>query len=484
MKKANKTKKSMAVDEIKLYMDVADIAHAPWNPRTAEELDWKHPAMVELIDSISSLGVLQPIAVWVGDKAAELADGGCRVLCIAGNRRLEAARAVGLKTIPVHQFTDLTEEGARAVTRAENEVRFGVSPLADARLVKSMMDLGRSQAEIAAIVGVSEATVCRRVKLLDLDQSVIKALGSESVDAKSLEMIAAYPGELQRKAAPLLGDRIASGAKIRPSVVDRVFGDMTRSISRNLWIFKGDAGAVRWRQCTQCPNCTGNQRDLFDVVDDDRGDSSAKGGGGERCLGRCLNVKCYKGFERDAKDEAISAEVDRTSASEGADGIIMCSRWDKVFTSGREEKCDECRFAYVSWSDWEHEAVVRWGKDPAAMKKAAEKAKAESAEGIKARELEEKKADKVVDFVERYLFASDDEDCRDEDACCKILEAASRAFVARLAVREIVSVFDDAWDKEKRECALRLIQNIPELMSLVASDELKELEAVVEGDKN
>ena len=125
MAKPKKTKAAGAADEIKLYMDVADIAHAPWNPRSREELDWKHPAMVELIDSISSLGVLQPIAVWVDGKAAKFADDGRKVLCIAGNRRLEAARAVGLKTIPVHQFTNLTEEGARADRIRDPEERGG-----------------------------------------------------------------------------------------------------------------------------------------------------------------------------------------------------------------------------------------------------------------------------------------------------------------------------------------------------------------------
>ena len=481
MAKSKKRKAAVAADEIKLYMDVADIAHAPWNPRTKEELDWKHPAMVELVDSISSLGVLQPIAVWVGAKAAEFADDGRKVLCIAGNRRLEAARAVGLKTIPVHQFTNLTEEGARAITRAENEARFGVSPLADAALVKSMIDLGRSQAEIAAIVGVSEATVCRRVKLLDLDQEVIQTIGSEPVDAKSLEMIAVYPVELQKKAARHLAGRLAIGERIRPKIVDRIFSDMTRNISRDLWIFDGPLGAVRWSQCVQCPSCTGNQRELFDLVDDDRGDSSAEGGRGEKSLGRCLNVKCFCKFEKDAKQDVIDAEVARTSCGEGAEEVFPCrSRWDDVFNDGSEEKSEKNCFAYVVWNDWEHKAEVRWGEDPEERRKAKKRdAEADEAERA-ARELEEKRIGGIVDFVEKYLFAPDDEGNRNEDACCKILEATPKAFVARLAVMEIVAVFEDAWDSERRKFALSLIQNVPELKSLVAADELKALQAYVE----
>ncbi|MBO5705575.1 MAG: ParB/RepB/Spo0J family partition protein [Bacteroidaceae bacterium] len=482
MAKSKKRKAAVAADEIKLYMDVADIAHAPWNPRTKEELDWKHPAMVELVDSISSLGVLQPIAVWVGAKAAEFADDGRKVLCIAGNRRLEAARAVGLKTIPVHQFTNLTEEGARAITRAENEVRFGVSPLADAALVKSMMNLGRSQAEIAAIVGVSEATVCRRVKLLDLDRDVIEAIGAETVDAKSLEMIAAYPVELQKKAARVLKGEIDDGIKIKPSVVRWIFDDVTRVISRGCWIFEGFGGKARWARCAQCPSCTGNQRDLFDLVDDDREDSSAEGGRGEKSLGRCLNVKCFCGFEKEAKRDAIDAEVARTSCGEGAKEVFLCrSRWDDGFRDGSEEKSEKNRFAYVVWNDREHKAEVRWGEDPAEERQKAKKKEDEADEAKAAAPTELDKARSIYQFVRKYMLAVDEDDNVNLEACRDILKNAPHDLLIKFAVGYVEIMFDSAWvDSESGVVVMDLIQNIPELKSLVVADELKALQAYVE----
>lgn len=481
MAKSKKRKAAGAADEIKLYMDVADIAHAPWNPRSREELDWKHPAMVELIDSISSLGVLQPIAVWVDGKAAKFADDGRKVLCIAGNRRLEAARAVGLKTIPVHQFTNLTEEGARAITRAENEVRFGVSPLADAALVKSMMNLGRSQAEIAAIVGVSEATVCRRVKLLDLDQEVIEAIGPESVDARSLEMIAAYPARLQKKAAGVLKSEIDDGIKIKPSVVRMIFSDLTREISSGCWIFEGMGGKARWERCLQCPHCTGNQRDLFDLVDDDRGDSAAEGGRGEKCLGRCLNVKCFCKFEKEAKRDAIDAEVARTSSGEGAEKVIPCrSRWDDVFKDGSKEKSEKNCFAYVVWNDWEHKAAVRWGEDPEGRRKAKKKDdEADEAKAAAPTELD--KARSIYQFVRKYMLAVDEDDNVNLEACRDILKNAPHDLLIKFAVGYVELMFVSAWvDNVSGVVVLDLIQNIPELKSLVVADELKALQAYVE----
>lgn len=484
MAKPKKTKAAGAADEIKLYMDVADIAHAPWNPRSREELDWKHPAMVELIDSISSLGVLQPIAVWVDGKAAKFADDGRKVLCIAGNRRLEAARAVGLKTIPVHQFTNLTEEGARAITRAENEVRFGVSPLADAALVKSMMNLGRSQAEIAAIVGVSEATVCRRVKLLDLDQEVIEAIGPESVDARSLEMIAAYPAGLQKKAAVLLKSEIDDGIKIKPSVVRMIFSDLTREISSGCWIFEGMGGKARWERCLQCPHCTGNQRDLFDLVDDDRGDSAAEGGRGEKCLGRCLNEKCYRGFEIEAKQDAIDRAILESSDGEGADSRVVCkSRWGDTFRRYKDnlERTDENTCAYVHWDKWMNEAVVRWGKEPGAEHDEETPQGGVTGEAKAAAPTELDKARNVYRFVRKYMLAVDEDANVNLEACRDILKNAPHDLLIKFAVGYVEFVFDGAWvDDESGSVVLDLIQNIPELKSLVVADELKALQAYVE----
>lgn len=486
MKTRRESAGNAATSEIGNEMAVAEIAHAPWNPRTEAELAPDHPAMVELIESVTALGVVQPIAVWTGDAAAEIAGDGRTALCIAGNRRLEAAKAVGLKTIPVKQFTSLTEEAARAITRAENECRFGVSPLADAKLIRSMVDLGRSQSEIAALVGVSEATVCRRAKLLDLVPEIVNVVDGNGVDAKSLEMIAAYPADVQKKAAKKIGERISYGGQIKPKVVDSIFGDLTRQISRSLWIFEGEQGEARYKCCLGCSACTGNQRELFDIVDETLGENgSAEEAGESRCLGRCLNVKCFRQFEKDAERERIAAAIDKSSKGVGADGIIKGSGvWHNPYHEMKSKKRQgKDTFAYVFWDTYQHKAFVKWGPDPEVAKKAKERASAREDKKVEEYRRLVCVADKGVGAFVGFLFPHDKKGRYDLDSSREKVKKMPLDFVVSLIVERLAEVLvESCWDPGKRGLTLRFARELPEIKSLLSAEEFAALEKVVKED--
>lgn len=268
-------------------LEIVKLAHAEWNPRTPEELDWGHPEMAKLIASVRSVGIAQPIAVW-GD--APNMPGDC-ALVIAGNRRLEAASAAGLKKIPALVFTGLTEAQAREITRIENEVRLGISPLKDAELIGSMLALQYNQKEIAAHFGVSEATICRRAKLLELVPEIREFAANGKVTADALERMALYPADTQRECFKRFKNNKSESIKWQDVSYD--FNRTTRNI---------DAAKFNKAQCLTCGARSGALGDLWGGFQD-----SEK-------LGDCLCSDCYEAKVRShlmqsVKDIAKGAEI-------------------------------------------------------------------------------------------------------------------------------------------------------------------------------
>lgn len=258
---------------------IADLKHAAWNPRTPDELAVDHPAMVELIASISAVGVITPLAVW---------ECGKEHIVVAGNRRLEAARAAGLTEIPAQVYTGITEYFARKITRFENEVRRGVNPLEDAKLIESLVAAGASQKEIAAEFGVSEAMICRRMKLTALDPS-IRAIADKfgNITTDALESIASYPAEIQIECSKRVASSAKSSNRVTWKDVSWSFSNAVRDLDKAQ--FPTDA-------CVACEWRTGNQASLFGEL-------------GDGCeLGKCLKCKCYE-EKRRAHLAAMAKEI-------------------------------------------------------------------------------------------------------------------------------------------------------------------------------
>lgn len=169
-------------------LPVALLAPGHWpNPRGP--VDTTSPAFAELKASIEQQGILEPIVI--GPPLLEL--DGCHAI-IAGWRRYTAARALGLPSVPVHQRIDITD--ARAALRAalaENLAREDMSPLAEASAIARLIELGDTQVQAAAAVGVSERTARERLRLLELPQPVRDGIDAGHVPTtctRQLQLIA------------------------------------------------------------------------------------------------------------------------------------------------------------------------------------------------------------------------------------------------------------------------------------------------------
>jgi len=120
----------------------------------------------ELADSIARMGVVQPIVVRSRD------DGNYQL--VAGQRRWEACRILGMETIPavVRESSDVE---AAAVALIENVQREDLNPIEEAHAYHRLVeDYGLTQEEVARQVGKSRPQVGNTIRLLALPGPVQK----------------------------------------------------------------------------------------------------------------------------------------------------------------------------------------------------------------------------------------------------------------------------------------------------------------------
>ena len=146
----------MEIQEIRTEL----LCHHPDNPRS------DYGDIEELTASIKSQGILQPLTVvQIGT--------GRHYSVVAGNRRLEAAKAVGLDSCPCI-VSDMSDKEQAAVMLIENMQRRNLTPYEEAKGVQMCLDLGMSEADLCKKTGFSKETIRHRKKLAELDQDVLQ----------------------------------------------------------------------------------------------------------------------------------------------------------------------------------------------------------------------------------------------------------------------------------------------------------------------
>ena len=151
--------------------------------------------LTELTASIKANGILQNLTVvpfWfdvtgVGcDDPKQQAEMG--YLVVIGNRRLEAAKAAGLETLPCIIARMSKAEQVQTML-LENMQREDLTVIEQAFGFQMMLDLGDSVADIAEKTGFSQTTVRRRVKLLELNHEKLKEMEGTQFSLEDLDSL-------------------------------------------------------------------------------------------------------------------------------------------------------------------------------------------------------------------------------------------------------------------------------------------------------
>jgi ParB family chromosome partitioning protein len=130
----------------------------PYQPRRS----FDEAKLAELAESIRQHGLLQPLIVRATGEGYEL---------VAGERRLRAAVMAGMQTVPV-VVRDVDEGQMLEMALVENLQREDLDPIEEARGYQALLARGRSQEEVASLVGKSRPAVANAVRLLQLPPEV------------------------------------------------------------------------------------------------------------------------------------------------------------------------------------------------------------------------------------------------------------------------------------------------------------------------
>jgi ParB family chromosome partitioning protein len=155
-----------------------EVAKILTDPQVREAMDAED--LERLTASVRARGILQPVRVrWDEVRTSWV--------CVAGHRRLEAAKRAGLERVPA-----VLVEGEMAPSEilidqlTENLIRADLSPMETAKGYRALMDrTGWSAKDVATHIGVSEAAVSRSLALLKLPEPIAAAVDAGSLSARA-----------------------------------------------------------------------------------------------------------------------------------------------------------------------------------------------------------------------------------------------------------------------------------------------------------
>ena len=180
---AVRTSGSSSIGEI----EIAKIFANPNQPRR----DFNEEALRELADSISELGVIQPITL------RKMEDDTYQI--IAGERRFRASQLAGKSTIPAY-ILKADDEDTMEMALIENIQREDLNPLEIALAYQQLIEQHNlSQEQLSKRVGKGRATIANFLRLFRLPGTIQVALKEKRIDmghAKALLSLDSHSDQL------------------------------------------------------------------------------------------------------------------------------------------------------------------------------------------------------------------------------------------------------------------------------------------------
>jgi ParB family chromosome partitioning protein len=176
------------------------ISPNPHQPRK----QFEPQALDELVESIRTRGVLQPVLVRKSAAGYEL---------IAGERRWRAATQAGLKEIPA-LVKEAGKEESLVLALVENLQRENLNPIESARAYQDLADeFHLSQEDIARLMSKDRASIANYLRLLKLPLAIQEDVATGRLSMGHARALLALPDHARQQAAR--DQVIARGLSVR-----------------------------------------------------------------------------------------------------------------------------------------------------------------------------------------------------------------------------------------------------------------------------
>ena len=159
-----------------IQLNISDIISSKNQPRKIFDTT----ALDTLCESISKYGIIQPLIVRKINDKYEI---------VSGERRYRAAKKIGMLTVPalVGEFNDVE---CMELSLVENLQNKSLNPLEEGKAFKKILDTSNMSIEdLEKNTSVSKDRIQEKIKLLDLDKEVQKALLKNDISESHAKLL-------------------------------------------------------------------------------------------------------------------------------------------------------------------------------------------------------------------------------------------------------------------------------------------------------
>lgn len=191
------------------YISPVDITPNLYQPRKV----FNEESIEELAQSIKSYGIIQPLSVRrMGPDRYEL---------VAGERRLRAAKKLGLVEVPVIVI-DINDRESAAIALLENLQREDLNFIEEAEAFFNLIkEHNYTQEQLAGLIGKKQSTIANKLRILKLNEEIRKILIENNLTERHARALLKVPDlELQNKILSIVIEKQLN-VKATEELIDR-----------------------------------------------------------------------------------------------------------------------------------------------------------------------------------------------------------------------------------------------------------------------